>query len=862
MKRGLLIVALSLILSFKLFSYSFVDSDYFKIVFNENQEQSASEVLSFADDVLLSLSSLFNYMPKEKITIYLSGNPVDANGYFISLYPKLVLYTTPPASQQSGLTTGSWLKTLLTHELSHYLHLTQPVGIAKILKPIFGPGAASVNSFLMPLWWIEGVTTYNENSRGLNESWKLRYKVPFYENKMWSLAKGSYHSPVYPFDRGYITGYLMVSHLIENYGFDTFNEINRLFTTFPLFGISGPFKKVIDKSAKELYTEAIKESTTNFVIDEKESTILSKADEGDYYLPFITNNGIIGLVRSYNKGGMIYNYTEERVIAKRLPLFELNQFDLVDDSLYFTYSNYSFSSFKSLGVDMVSYSDLYSYNLETGKSKKLTNKERLKQIAVSEDHAIVFATQGDKLIKLDLNTQEKEVVYQSDKGSLHDVKVDGKKVVFVELKEKLSSLIIVENGKTNSLIKNSPNLILDPQFVDNQTIWFVSDKEDKLQLYSYSLIEDKIFKVVGSPTPILSATKDHSFLIYTTYSPSGIIVRQLTLENLEFEETAFEENALSSSVKHPPLNSKKFIDLPKFSFWLPISIDDSEDFPLGATLFFQSLLEQHTIVVSSGYRLKAKEFFARLSYDFNKGPFVTNISANVDFDETFKFKEFSLGGQLNYITIDITTLKANHLVVSSVGALLTKKPTYTHYSILGRVLYQLSSPVSPYNRLGRYRLLTSALAQYENTFDETYQRLVAVLNLYGQVPLATSQIVSLDLEGVLVKLPNQDLLGEFLTTFKYSWQLSKFDQPIPLGGLTGLKLSLYAQKRLYYLNKGFVWDDDLTLGAILSTDIVLGASSEITLFGKVAYSIATDDFKFNLGIELGNLLFDNLHTFK
>ncbi len=559
---------------------------------------------------------------------------------------------------------------------------------------------------------------------------------------------------------------------------------------------------------------------------------------------------------------MIYNYTEDRAIAKRLPLFELNQFDLVDDTLYFTHSNYSFSSFKSLGVDIVGYSDLYSYNLETGKTKKLTNKERLKQIAISEDHNFVFATQGDKLIKINLDTQEKEVVYQSEKGSLHDVKVDGKKVVFVELKDKLSSLIIIEDNKVKSLIKNTPNLILDPQFVDDQTIFFVSDKEGKLQLYSYSLIEDKIFKVVGSPTPILSATKDNSFLIYTTYSHNGIVVREHALESLEFEETTFEEANLIKSFSSLSLNPKKFIDLPKFSFWLPLSLDNSEEFPLGATLFFQSLLEQHTIVVSSGCRLKAKEYFALFSYDFNKGPFIANLSTTVDFNEAFKFKEFALNGQLNYITIDITTLKANHLVVTSTGAFLTKKPTYTHYSVLGRVLYQLSSPSSPYNRLGRYRLLSSALAQYENTFDKTDQRFVTVLNIYGQLPLATSQIVSLDLEGALAKRPYQDAIGELLTTLKYSWQLSKFDQPIPLGGLTGLRLSLYAQKRLSYLNKELIWDDDLTLGAILSTDIVLGASSEIALFGKVAYSVATGNFEFNFGVELGNLLFANLHTFK
>ncbi len=136
----------------------------------------------------------------------------------------------------------------------------------------------------MPGWWIEGITTHTETTfaeggRGDSLPFALSYQVPLQEDSMWSLAQGAYNGPFTPSGRIYVTGYLMVDYLINTYGVDAFNTINRKFAAFPFFGLSPAFRKVTGHSTKEMFT---------FALDERKQSlapvtgdILSKRGQGN-----------------------------------------------------------------------------------------------------------------------------------------------------------------------------------------------------------------------------------------------------------------------------------------------------------------------------------------------------------------------------------------------------------------------------------------------------------------------------------------------------------------------------------------------------------------------------------------------------
>lgn len=263
-------------------SYQSLETDYFSIIHKVENLEEALEIAQFSEEIYFQLATLFNYYPKEKIRVVLEGDILESNGYFSFFPPKITLFLNQPASRFLGSKHESYLKSLFKHELTHYFHLNQNVGFARYLRPIFGPATYSLNSFLMPKWWIEGIATYSENARGNSNLFALKYEAPIYEEKFFSLAKATYNSPVFPYDRSYIAGYFIVSKLAQEFGEDKIGEINANYTSFPLKSLNSSFKKSIGLKATDLYLKAINQVKEQFKDFDSYSS-LNKPYKGQYF---------------------------------------------------------------------------------------------------------------------------------------------------------------------------------------------------------------------------------------------------------------------------------------------------------------------------------------------------------------------------------------------------------------------------------------------------------------------------------------------------------------------------------------------------------------------------------------------------
>lgn len=162
-------------------------TDRFQIIFEPQDAWAAQRIASFSDTVYENLTSLLEHAPKKRIPVILVSRNATANGLYSAFPPKITLYITSPAQRFLGSRTADWLHSLFVHELTHYIHLTSPVGPAKFLTPIFGPDVPAMNGLLMPGWWIEGLTTYTESTRseggrGDSPLFALTYRAPLYED--------------------------------------------------------------------------------------------------------------------------------------------------------------------------------------------------------------------------------------------------------------------------------------------------------------------------------------------------------------------------------------------------------------------------------------------------------------------------------------------------------------------------------------------------------------------------------------------------------------------------------------------------------------------------------------------------------
>ena len=223
MKKFLVMTIIGLFLFVSPFSLSATESDYqgyqtiktnhLEIIFEPAFKDEALQVASFGDEVYETLKEQLEYKGEKKVPVIITGRTAWANGYFSPFPYRITLFVTSDDSLFLGHRSSSWLYSLFTHELTHFFHLSNPVGPASFLTPIFGPGVPNMNTIFMPGWWIEGITTnietmFASGGRGDNERFKMKIKASLLDDaSMWSLSKGAYSSILPPSGRIYLTGF-------------------------------------------------------------------------------------------------------------------------------------------------------------------------------------------------------------------------------------------------------------------------------------------------------------------------------------------------------------------------------------------------------------------------------------------------------------------------------------------------------------------------------------------------------------------------------------------------------------------------------------------------------------------------------
>ena len=115
-----------------------IDTLHTRIIFADENVGEANELAAYADEVFASLSAFLEHRPKERVPVILMGHTAWANGYYVTFPSAVSLTITSPSNRFLGTRTQDWLRSVYTHELTHYLHLTSLVGPAKYLR-FLGP---------------------------------------------------------------------------------------------------------------------------------------------------------------------------------------------------------------------------------------------------------------------------------------------------------------------------------------------------------------------------------------------------------------------------------------------------------------------------------------------------------------------------------------------------------------------------------------------------------------------------------------------------------------------------------------------------------------------------------------------------
>ncbi len=128
-------------------------------------EAQARQALDLAEQVLPQLEVRYaTRVPR--VHVVLADVDDDPNGFATPLpYPLVQLRAAAPDGSEGFGNLEGWLRLVLTHELTHVVHLNQSRGLVALGRKLFGRAPFAFPNVLTPTWLVEGLATEEETAR-------------------------------------------------------------------------------------------------------------------------------------------------------------------------------------------------------------------------------------------------------------------------------------------------------------------------------------------------------------------------------------------------------------------------------------------------------------------------------------------------------------------------------------------------------------------------------------------------------------------------------------------------------------------------------------------------------------------------
>lgn len=147
-----------------------VKSAHFDVIVNAKQQELGRFYARKLEAAYRDLKPLWTDIPT-RLTVVVADNTDITNGYATKLpYSHIFIYPVLPGPQDSLGESGDWVYELVAHEFTHSLTFESVSGVMEPLQSVFG-SILSPN-LLLPRWWKEGIAVHIETA--LSNGGRLR----------------------------------------------------------------------------------------------------------------------------------------------------------------------------------------------------------------------------------------------------------------------------------------------------------------------------------------------------------------------------------------------------------------------------------------------------------------------------------------------------------------------------------------------------------------------------------------------------------------------------------------------------------------------------------------------------------------
>ncbi len=425
-----------------------ITTPHFEVIYNAEQQELGDLYARQLERAYSALSPIFAAQP-EKTLVIINDKTDATNGYATRIpYPHIMTYPVLPGPQESLSEAGDWSLELLAHEYTHILTFEPATGVFRVLRGVLG-SIASPN-ILLPNWWKEGLAVQVESMlepkggrlKSLYQDAAIRAMADDNSLQSYDVAQINEFIPSWPEGmRPYMFGSIFWSQAVEENGKEVMNNLNMRHSSRIPYFIDAPAEDLLKLDYEDFYQKAL--STTNTMAQEQLKSLRATPTTEIHRLPLkakyssspaISDDGkYLALITVDYKADRVIDIfirdPKTKVISKKLQV----EIKKEDEPLTPKDNNDGppsgsiqkiawFHKTPKLIYDQLRYlnrierySELYSYDLDTGKSKRLTTGLRGREPSVSpDDDKIVFVRlEGGRtrLAVYDLATGKAEILF-------------------------------------------------------------------------------------------------------------------------------------------------------------------------------------------------------------------------------------------------------------------------------------------------------------------------------------------------------------------------------------------------------------------------------------------------------------------
>lgn len=431
-----------------------IHTPHFDVIINAEQQSLGQYYANQLEKVDNYVSSFITARPQKTIVIINDKWDI-TNGYATRVpYPHIMVYPVMPGPQDTLADAGNWSLELLGHEYTHILSFEPVPGFMGYLRPIFGSILAP--NILLPSWWKEGVAVQVEST--ISTGGRLR--SPYQDALIRALVLGeglkknqiadiNEMNPSWPEGmRPYLFGSLLWSQMVADKGPTIINQLFQhhggrvpYFVNAPAedaLGLTYPleYQKTLNETQRRALAQIAKlkqnpvTADTAIEIKDSELTMSPAISSDGQNLALISRNSIDQRnVRIFIKNPD----TNDFVRAKEILRTESESDQEPNSKVYDAPPTGSISRVSWFHlqpqiiydkIDRVNpierYSDLYTFNLNSRKTTRLSRSLRAREPSVSPDDLKVafvkLSPHSTSLAYMDLATKTTKVLVPGELG--------------------------------------------------------------------------------------------------------------------------------------------------------------------------------------------------------------------------------------------------------------------------------------------------------------------------------------------------------------------------------------------------------------------------------------------------------------